>query len=159
MSEQWLPVAGFEGLYSVSDQGRIWSHRMNRAMKGTPDKDGYLMVPLNKGKPIRAVTAKVHRLVAQAFIPNPLNLPEVDHRFGTNDDNRATQLRWATVSLNRSNKHRTSSASGVVGVCYRPEKKNPWQAYCTQGGRMKSLGHFPTKHEATQAREQHVRAC
>lgn len=155
MTEQWLPVPGFESLYSVSDQGRVVSHRRWRCMKFRADRDGYLLVNFTDENSVKS-THKVHRLVAQAFIPNPSNLPEVDHRFGVRNDNRATELRWATVSTNRRNKTRTGAASGVVGVCFREGKRNPWQAYTCHDRQFKSLGHYATLEIAAEVRRQHA---
>lgn len=153
--EKWRAVRGFTGLYSVSDLGRIWSHRKDRAMKPTPDKDGYLCVTF-RDLDKHVSNHKVHRLVAKAFIPNPRRLPEVDHREMITV-NCAKNLRWSSVPNNRM-KRRTASASGVVGVRLCEGKRNPWQAYTGVGGRFKSLGHFLTKALATAARKEFERS-
>lgn len=164
MVETWLPIAGYEGLYEVSDLGRVrsldrtvYSGRGNsrlakgQVLKSRPDKDGYQLVSLSKDG-IKS-DPKVHRLVADAFIPNPLGLPEVDHESGKRDHNQKTNLRWATRSVNLRNRTQAIGASGIVGVRYREGKLNPWQAYGTcRMGRFKSLGHFSTAEAATKAR-------
>ena len=83
MIEIWKDIKDYEELYQVSNFGRILSLNYRRTgkiriLKGLKDKDGYLNVCLCKnGKTKRA---KIHRLVAQTFLPNPLNLPQVNHK-------------------------------------------------------------------------------
>lgn len=97
----WRPVVGFEGLYEVSDAGRIRNARTLYVLKSRKDSDGYLINDIWRGSPVVKVTVKVHREVAKAFIPNPLNLPEVNHLDGVRDNARKSNLEWATVSTNR----------------------------------------------------------
>ena len=100
----------YRGKYQVSNLGRIkslkyWSgvhkryYDRERIMKPVYDSDGYLMIMLHKGGV--GTIFKVHRLVGIMFIPNPLNKPEVNHKFGIKTDNRASQLEWATTSENQ----------------------------------------------------------
>lgn len=112
-NEEWLPVVGYEGLYEVSNMGRVKSierdmitisnkryRRPGKIIKLHPDcKRGYLIMQLHK-KGV-AVSYSIHRLVALAFIPNPDNLPEVNHKWGIKTDNRVTELVWSTSSDNQ----------------------------------------------------------
>lgn len=111
--EEWRPVVGYEGLYEVSDWGNVRSlDRMVRSKGGSErlalgkllkqylDKDGYKRVGLHSND--KQVIAGVHRLVAEAFIDNPDDLPVIDHRDGHRDNNMVDNLRWFTVSLNNS---------------------------------------------------------
>ena len=96
--EIWKPVTGYEGLYEVSDKGRVRNSRTGRILKPGKQTDGYLMVVPSrdgKGKPQR-----VHRLVAMAFIPNPYNLPCVNHINENKTDNCVDNLEWCTVEYN-----------------------------------------------------------
>jgi hypothetical protein len=112
--EEWRDVAGYEGKYQVSNMGRVKSvarmvkrakatsacHPINeRIRKQATDKKGYKRVGLMKDG--KLVTEKVHRLVSIAFIPNPHNLPQVNHINGAKDDNRAENLEWADNSKNQ----------------------------------------------------------
>ena len=104
MKEIWKSVVGFEGLYEVSDQGRVRSlvKRNNRWKPGvlSPSKthDGYLRVCLYKDG--HGKTFKVHRLVACAFLPNPLNLPEVNHINEDKTNNSVENIEWCDRKYN-----------------------------------------------------------
>lgn len=112
-NEIWKDIAGYEGLYQVSNMGRVKSLQKERSngksfyitdekiLKATKDKEGYENVFLYKNKKFKV--CKVHRLVAIAFIYNPKNKPEVDHINTIRNDNRVENLRWVTRSENLLN--------------------------------------------------------
>lgn len=95
--EIYKDIEGYEGLYQVSDQGIVINSK-GKTIKPTKDKDNYLMVGIYKNK-IRN-WYYVHRLVAQAFIPNYYNLPEVNHKDEIKQNNRADNLEWCTRKYN-----------------------------------------------------------
>lgn len=99
--EQWKVVPGTDGALEVSSEGRIKSNlRDGRILKATSDQKGYLRlrVTINRQKH----SYKVHRLVAQAFVDNPQGRPQVNHKDGNKQNNRAENLEWVT---NKDNAH------------------------------------------------------
>ena len=100
--EEWKPVCGYEGFYEVSTEGRVRS--LPRAttnggiLKPIYSKDGYASVHLSREGHDKI--KRINRLVAEAFIPNQENKPEVNHLNGIRDDNRLCNLEWATTSEN-----------------------------------------------------------
>lgn len=101
--EIWKPVIGYEGLYEVSNFGNVDSLNYNHTNKRKrriqrEGRGGYMYVNLHKGG--KTVTKKTHRLVAEAFIPNPHNLPQVNHKDENKLNNRADNLEWCNSSYN-----------------------------------------------------------
>lgn len=95
-------IPGYEGLYSAEEDGRIWSHYVNRYLSATLNKDGYYITNLSKDNNLK--TYFTHRLIALTFIPNPKNKPTVDHIKNKEiTNNNINNLRWATYAENRHN--------------------------------------------------------
>lgn len=90
MIEEWRDVIGYEGLYEVSDWGRV--RRNGKILKPFKDRYGYFQVSLYKNGIMRAFT--IHRLVAYAFINNPNNYPEINHKDEDKTNNCVDNLEW-----------------------------------------------------------------
>ena len=98
--EIWCPVKNYENLYEVSNQGRVKSigYGKERILKPGINTQGYLQVVLCKnGEKNNCV---IHRLVAQTFIPNPDNLPEVNHKDEDKTNNSVLNLEWCDRKSN-----------------------------------------------------------
>lgn len=106
--ENWKEVEGYEGLYEVSNLGRVRSlvdnhgsvRKEPKVLKGEKKRDGYLFVILYKDG--KRKTFSVHRLVANAFIPNPQNLREVNHKDEDKTNNRVQNLEWCSHEYNNN---------------------------------------------------------
>lgn len=103
MKEIWKDVVGYEGLYQVSNLGRVKSLNYNRTgkekiMKPISHKYGYLKVNLRKNNSEKKFL--IHRLVAQAFLPNPNNLPQVNHKDENPSNNIVTNLEYCDAKYN-----------------------------------------------------------
>lgn len=124
IDEIWLPVKSYEGIYEISNLGRVKSitrfvtdilngkervHRINGCIfKYRVDQKGYPIVKISKNGHYRNIP--VHRLIAAAFIENPSNLPAINHINGIKSDNRIENIEWCTIGDNT----RHAFASGLI---------------------------------------------
>lgn len=102
-TEIWKPKKDYEGLYEVSNFGNIMSLNYrntgkSKLLKPIKDKNGYLNVGLYKDGEKKWFL--VHRLIAETFIPNPENLPHINHKDEDKTNNRADNLEWCTPKNN-----------------------------------------------------------
>ena len=95
--EDWKDIEGFED-YTIDKKGNIYSKRKRKYLKQTINKFGYCKVTLQKDKYKKVFS--VHRLVAQAFIPNPKNKPQVNHIDSNRQNNNVKNLEWVTAKEN-----------------------------------------------------------
>lgn len=148
--EVFVNVVGYEGLYKVSNLGNVINVKSGRVLKGGVDSSGYKTVKLCNNK--KRKTKHIHRLVAEAFLPNPLNKRCTDHINQCRTNNNLLNLRFCTHSENNMNKtKRKDNTSDVVGLSFH-NKRNKWRAYITVNGKTKHLGYFKEKAKAIEAR-------
>ncbi len=111
--EEWKPIKGYEDRYAISNLGRIKvlkpRYRDKVILRTFSDGFGYLHCDLSNPRK----TVKVHRLVAEAFIPNPDNKPTVNHIDGDKTNNRVDNLEWNTVHENNLHANMMGLAGGV----------------------------------------------
>tara|TARA_R110000796_G_scaffold36110_1_gene92388 strand:- start:8 stop:487 length:480 start_codon:yes stop_codon:yes gene_type:complete len=149
--EEFKDVIGYEGLYQVSNLGRVKSLKFGkeRILKTTLNKGDYLQLDLNKDGKRKVRT--VHQLVAEAFlghVPCGHKLI-VNHKNFIRHDNRAENLELDTQRNNANQKHLKSS-SEYVGVSWH-KFNNKWMASIYINGKLKYLGYFTEELEASKA--------
>lgn len=120
MKEEWKEVKGYEGLYIVSNMGRIMNVKRG-TIKAYGMSRQYKSVTLCKNGKLKTHT--VHRIVAEAFIPNPMNKEEIDHIDTNPLNNEVTNLRWCTRSENNLNAltriHKSQSKRGELNPMHK----------------------------------------
>ena len=113
MDEIWKDIKGYEGLYMISNLGRIKSSYYNKVLKSGKDKHGYLHVSLYKNS--IAHTKNIHIIVARTFIPNPNNLPEINHIDGNKENCAVSNLEHSTRSNNEKHARKIGLKSAIKG--------------------------------------------
>lgn len=93
-------IKGFED-YQITDDGRVWSKKTNKWLKTNLNSHGYYQICIYKNN--KQYSLSIHRLIAEAFIPNPYNKPCIDHINTIRTDNRVENLRWVTKKENSNN--------------------------------------------------------
>ena len=154
-NEVWKDIPDYEGIYQISNLGRVMSigrkktrgdeYIPNKILKQTKDKNGYAQVNLSKqGK---SKMCKTHRLTIKSF--TYVSDLHVDHINGIRDDNRLENLRYCTNRENSTfyfiNRNRTSSYIGVFKV-----SKNKWRASIRVEGKQYNLGNYSSELEASE---------
>lgn len=105
--EEWKSIPGYDGKYEISNYGRVKSYQYCKKQKTNErilvpckQQTGYTSVNLYKDRKIK--TLHIHRLVAEAFIPNPDNLPVINHKDENRENNYVENLEWCTHAYNLS---------------------------------------------------------
>jgi len=122
MEEIWKDIKGYEGIYKISNFGRVKSFKCNkeRILKTTKNKAGYIKIGI--GDTNNRKTFYIHRLIAELFIPNPLNKPEINHINGNKSDYRIENLEW--INHRENIQHAISILHKNIGKYDRTNIKN-----------------------------------
>ena len=124
MKEIWKDCKGYEGLYQVSNLGRVWSIRSQKYLNGSIDKDGYIQVYLT-AKNGKCKKERVHRLVALVFLDNPTRMPVVNHIDENKENNCVDNLEWTSIKDNANHgtrNKRVSKANSIPVYCFELDK-------------------------------------
>lgn len=169
--EIWKDVIGWEGLYSISNKGNfkrlsktikrsngVVINLKEKLIKGWKNDDGYINVELNINNKSKKV--QLSRLVAQSFVDNPENLPQVNHIDGNKTNNNYLNLEWVTSRENNCHRvHKTKKHSKYIGVTLRSKQglnktrgKKKWVATITINCKLINLGYFESEEEAYMCR-------
>ena len=145
---EWRQIE--ESQYWVSELGQVRDAE-NRILTPSHNQDGYLTLSL-----AGVTTDLVHRMVAIAFLPNPWNLPVVDHINNIRDDARLVNLHWVTWAENAENRtKKPGCTSKYFGVCKVGSK---WVAQLYEEREHVTVGKFKTEMEAVQAYDYYVKS-
>lgn len=119
--EGFVDIKGYEGLYMINKEGQVWSVKSNR-LKTLYNDGGYFRLNLCK------TPHRIHRLIGEHFIPNPENLPFIDHIDLNKQNNNIENLRWVNPSTNAQNKNKNkNNTSGFkhIGIGVDLRNINP----------------------------------
>ena len=119
MIEELKDIKDYEGEYAITRDGRVWSYKSNKFLKHGLVKGYHRVCLCKEGK---CKNFRVHRLVAQTFIPNPEGLPEVNHKDEDKSNNNVNNLEWCSYEYNNNYGTRTERAA----------KKQSIPVYCIE---------------------------
>ena len=132
-NEVFVDVVGYENLYQVSNYGRVYSLISGKFLKPCKERNGYLYISLHKNKKTKKYL--VHRIVATAFIENPLQLPQVNHISEDKSDNHVSNLEWCSASYNcrfgtRNERRVEKLSKAVLQFTRQGELVNEYPSIC-----------------------------
>ena len=93
-----VDIKGYDGIYAITSCGKVWSYKTKRFLKTIKTQKGYEIVYLYKDNSVKHPT--IHKLVAMAYIPNPNNLPQINHKDENKENNSVNNLEWCTNKYN-----------------------------------------------------------
>ena len=131
-------IKGYEGLYGITSCGKVWSYYSKKFLKPKDNGNGYLQVILYKDKEKKS--CYVHRLVADAYIPNTENLPQINHRDENKTNNCLQNLEWCDAKYNIN-----------YGTCITKSsnsRKKPILQYDLDGNFIREWGHGSRCHSS-----------
>ena len=165
MKEEWRDIKGYEGLYQVSNLGRV---KRLVFINNVTKKDQCKILKLNKTKKyVIVILCKegivkghyVHRLVANAFLPNPNNLPEVNHKDEDKTNNCVDNLEWCTHLYNMNYKNVKNKISNSHKGKENFKKRKPVLQYDTNMNFIKEYNGICEAHKETKIRRDSIIKC
>lgn len=120
--EIWKDIKGFENRYQISNLGNLRNSKTKQILKFRKNSRKYLTITIRKD--VKTYCYLVHRLVAEAFIPNPNNYPQINHIDGNKTNNSADNLEWCTASNNQKHAYRTKLHSKDIEKMKRMNEKS-----------------------------------
>ena len=133
MNEVWKPIKGYEGIYEISNLGNVkalprikvnnrgYQKMKERIAKPSKQNSEYFRVSLTNNNHQRKYYS-IHRLVAEAFLPNPNNLPQVNHKDGNKENNNVNNLEWCTRSYNLQHAYDNGLKPTLRKLCIEIDK-------------------------------------
>jgi hypothetical protein len=121
-----VDIPGYEGLYAVTSCGKVWSYKKQKFKAQRLRKDGYMDINLYKDRKVKSFL--VHRLVAQAYIPNPLGLSDINHLDENRTHNWVNNLQWCSHKDNNNygtHNERIAKAHSKPVYCVELDKTFP----------------------------------
>lgn len=182
-NEEIVPIQGYEGLYSITSFGRVWSHKRKVKSKGGSYRecggiflafgiDDNFYFNINLYRDNIKITHTIHTLVGKYFIPNPNNLPMVNHKDGNKQNNFAGtaennytdgNLGWCTRQENENHaiknnlkSKRTSSFYGVYFNTHYAHKNKPWVAQVRVNKQRILIGNYKFEIEAAEGYNNYI---
>jgi len=115
--EEFRDIPGYPG-YQISNCGNVFSRKLKRVIEAPNDEDGYKRIKL--WKQMISKHYRIHRLVATAFIPNPEDKPQVNHKDGDKTNNNISNLEWVTNQENITHRIEVLGHNGTKGIHMKP---------------------------------------
>jgi len=150
-------IKGFEDEYGVTEEGEIYSYKSQKFMNPSLNSAGYLRVALTK-EGVNLSTLKIHRIIAETFIPNPNNYPCVEHIDKNKTNNKISNLRWATrQQVNAKKTPRSNTSSKYKGVSWMKSRakvdtgKGKWVTNIWVNDEVLYVGSFEKEIDAAKA--------
>ena len=146
-------IQGYEGLYAIEEDGRVWSFRSERYLNGWVGNDGYKRIMLIKE--LIKKTYLLHRLIALTYISNPENKPFIDHIDRDRTNNSINNLRWVTSFENNQNLSLyNTNTTGHQNISHTKNKKD-FRVTIERNG-IVHCKHFKTVEEAIKYRDEYL---
>jgi hypothetical protein len=147
--EEWRIIPNTNCNYCISNMGEIMNNNSQKILKPILSTNGYYQITIRYDKIKK--NPRIHRLVAETFIPNLENLKSIDHINRNKLDNRVSNLRWVSTSNNMRNiEKKINKTSKYIGV-YFAKQRNKYHARGRLNGKSVCIGYFDNEEDAGRA--------